>query len=120
MVTAYEQLTEVPSEWTIVADMLPLYWEELPSRDSTAVETTWSPVESFVPEQRMVASQSAVSGSVMQLPLLPVDKLRQGRAVGVSVSTDPPNCAMASCVDRSVRGLSWPSNPHMDSFTTRS
>jgi hypothetical protein len=45
--------------------------------------------------------------------------IRQGRAVGVSVSTDPPNGAMASCVDRGVRALSWPSNPHMDSFTTR-
>jgi hypothetical protein len=45
--------------------------------------------------------------------------IKSGRAVGVSVSTDPPNGAMASCVDRSVRGLSWPSNPHMDSFTTR-
>ncbi len=45
--------------------------------------------------------------------------IKQGRAVGVSVSTDPPNGGMASCVDHSVRTLSWPSNPHMDSFTTR-
>ena len=45
--------------------------------------------------------------------------VRNGRAVGVSVSTDPPNGALATCVEHSVRGLSWPSNPHMDSFTTR-
>jgi hypothetical protein len=45
--------------------------------------------------------------------------VKNGRAQGVSVSTDPPNGGVASCVDRSVRNLSWPSSPNMDSFTTR-
>lgn len=44
--------------------------------------------------------------------------VKNGRAVGVSVYTNPPNPAVASCVDRHVRGLGWPSNPKMDSFTT--
>lgn len=44
--------------------------------------------------------------------------IKMGRAVGVSVYTNPPNPAVASCVDRHVRGLGWPANPKMDSFTT--
>ena len=44
--------------------------------------------------------------------------VKNGRAVGVSVYTNPPNAAVASCVDRHVRGLGWPPNPKMDSFTT--
>jgi hypothetical protein len=42
-----------------------------------------------------------------------------GAAVGVSVYTDPPNSRIASCVDRSVRSLRWPSSPNLDSFTTQ-
>ncbi len=44
--------------------------------------------------------------------------VKNGRAVGVSVSTNPPNPAVSSCVDRHVRGLSWPVSPKLDSFTT--
>ena len=44
--------------------------------------------------------------------------VKNGRAVGVSVYTNPSNAAVASCVDRHVRGLGWPPNPKMDSFTT--
>ena len=44
--------------------------------------------------------------------------IRMGRAVGVSVYTTPPNAQIASCIDRSVRGLQWPVNGKMDSFTT--
>lgn len=44
--------------------------------------------------------------------------VKMGRAVGVSVYTNPPNPQVASCIDRHVRGLSWPANPKMDSFTT--
>jgi hypothetical protein len=44
--------------------------------------------------------------------------VKMGRAVGVSVYTNPPNAGVAGCVDRHVRGLSWPANPKMDSFTT--
>jgi hypothetical protein len=45
--------------------------------------------------------------------------VKLGRAVGVSVDTNPPNGGIASCVDHSVRGLTWPSNPKLDSFTTQ-
>jgi hypothetical protein len=45
--------------------------------------------------------------------------VKLGRAVGVSVDTNPPNGGIASCVDHSVRGLTWQSNPKLDSFTTR-
>lgn len=44
--------------------------------------------------------------------------VKNGRAVGVSVYPSPPDAKVASCVDRHVRGLSWPSSPKMDSFTT--
>lgn len=44
--------------------------------------------------------------------------VKGGRAVGVSVYTNPPNPAVSGCVDRHVRGLSWPPNAKMDSFTT--
>jgi hypothetical protein len=44
--------------------------------------------------------------------------IKMGRAVGVSVYTNPPNSGVAACVDRAVRGLSWPANGKMDSFTT--
>jgi hypothetical protein len=44
--------------------------------------------------------------------------IRMGRAVGVSVYTNPPNSGIAACVDRAVRNLAWPANGKMDSFTT--
>ena len=44
--------------------------------------------------------------------------VKMGRAMGVSVYTVPPNPAVQGCVDRHVRGLSWPAHPKMDSFTT--
>jgi hypothetical protein len=44
--------------------------------------------------------------------------VRGGRAVGVTVSTSPPNPQIASCVDHAVRGLTWPVNGKMDSFVT--
>ena len=44
--------------------------------------------------------------------------IKMGRAVGVSVYTNPPSPGVAGCVERSVRGLNWPANPKMDSFVT--
>ncbi len=44
--------------------------------------------------------------------------IKNGRAYGVSVYTNPPNPQVSSCVDRHVRGLGWPPNAKMDSFTT--
>jgi hypothetical protein len=44
--------------------------------------------------------------------------VKMGRAVGVTVYTNPANQQVAACVDRHVRGLGWPANPKMDSFTT--
>jgi hypothetical protein len=44
--------------------------------------------------------------------------VKGGRAHGVSVYTTPPNPGVAACVDRHVRGLGWPPNAKMDSFTT--
>ena len=44
--------------------------------------------------------------------------VKMGRAIGVSVSTSPPNGAVASCIDRSVRNLAWPVNQKADSFVT--
>jgi hypothetical protein len=44
--------------------------------------------------------------------------IRHGRAVGVSAYATPQNREMAWCIERQVRGLSWPSNAKMDSFIT--
>ena len=44
--------------------------------------------------------------------------IKNGRAVGVSVYTNPPDGRVSSCIDHTVRGLSWPSNSKMDSLTT--
>lgn len=44
--------------------------------------------------------------------------VKNGRAWGVTVSTNPPSASVASCVDRHVRGLGWTPNAKMDSFTT--
>jgi eukaryotic-like serine/threonine-protein kinase len=40
--------------------------------------------------------------------------VQNGRAVGVTVTTDPPNGGVASCVAGQIRGLSFPSNPRLD------
>jgi hypothetical protein len=44
--------------------------------------------------------------------------IRSGHAVGVSVYTIPPSPPVASCIERQVRGLYWPSSAKMDSFVT--
>jgi hypothetical protein len=44
--------------------------------------------------------------------------VKNGHAWGVTVSTNPPNPGVAACVDRHVRGIAWPANAKMDSFTT--
>jgi hypothetical protein len=44
--------------------------------------------------------------------------VKWGRAVGVTVETNPTDGRIASCVDRAIRKLSWPSSPRLDSFTT--
>ena len=44
--------------------------------------------------------------------------VQNGRAVGVTVSLDPPSPGVASCVAGRVRGLSFPSNPKLDVTTT--
>ncbi len=44
--------------------------------------------------------------------------VKMGRAIGVSVYTNPPNPGVASCIDRRVRGITWPANPKTDFVTT--
>jgi hypothetical protein len=44
--------------------------------------------------------------------------VKMGRAVGVTVSTNPPSPGVAACVDRAVRGLQWPQSPKADFVTT--
>jgi hypothetical protein len=45
--------------------------------------------------------------------------VQNGRAVGVTVSTDPPNGAIAGCIASAVRRMGFPSNPKLDVATTR-
>jgi hypothetical protein len=40
--------------------------------------------------------------------------VQNGRAVGVTVSTNPSNGGIAGCVSRAVRGLGFPSHPRLD------
>ncbi len=44
--------------------------------------------------------------------------IKLGRAVGVTVVTNPPNSGVSSCIDHAVRGIGWPSSSKMDSFKT--
>ncbi|MEZ4374005.1 MAG: hypothetical protein R3B07_24495 [Polyangiaceae bacterium] len=45
--------------------------------------------------------------------------VRNGRAVGVSIRTDPGNSAIQACIARAVRGLAFPAHPRMDVTRTR-
>lgn len=44
--------------------------------------------------------------------------VKMGRAIGVTVSTNPPSAGVAACIDRSVRGLQWPQSAKTDFVTT--
>lgn len=45
--------------------------------------------------------------------------VQNGRAVGVTVRTEPHNAGVAACISRRVRGLSFPSHPKLDVTRTR-
>jgi eukaryotic-like serine/threonine-protein kinase len=45
--------------------------------------------------------------------------VQNGRAVGVTVTTEPPNAGIANCISSAVRRMSFPSNPKLDVATTR-
>jgi hypothetical protein len=45
--------------------------------------------------------------------------IQNGRAVGVTITTDPPNGGIAGCIAGKVRGMGFPSNPKLDIATTR-
>lgn len=40
--------------------------------------------------------------------------VQNGRAVGVTVTTNPPNGGLSSCVAAQIRGISFPSHPRLD------
>lgn len=44
--------------------------------------------------------------------------VKMGRAVGVTVTTNPPNASIAACIDHAVRGLGWRPSPKTDFVTT--
>jgi hypothetical protein len=44
--------------------------------------------------------------------------VKMGRAVGVTIHTDPPSGGVASCIDRVVRSLQWAVSPKTDFITT--
>jgi hypothetical protein len=43
--------------------------------------------------------------------------VKMGRAAGVTVTTDPPDPAVAACVERATRGLQWDISPKTDHVT---
>jgi len=44
--------------------------------------------------------------------------VKMGRAIGVTVTTTPPNRVITACIDQSVRRLQWPASPKTDFVTT--
>lgn len=44
--------------------------------------------------------------------------VRDGAAIGVTVRTDPDDTTVAECIDKAVRGLTWPASKRRDSLTT--
>jgi len=44
--------------------------------------------------------------------------VQNGHAVGVTVTTNPPNRGIASCISGAVRGLAFPSHPRLDVTNT--
>jgi hypothetical protein len=44
--------------------------------------------------------------------------VQNGRAVGVTVTTSPPNKGISSCISGAVRGLPFPSHPRLDVTNT--
>jgi hypothetical protein len=45
--------------------------------------------------------------------------VQNGRAVGVTVSTQPSDSKKVACITSAVRGLSFPSHPKLDVTRTR-
>lgn len=45
--------------------------------------------------------------------------VQNGRAVGITVASNPPSTAVNSCVRRAVSGLKFPANPRLDVTRTR-
>jgi hypothetical protein len=45
--------------------------------------------------------------------------VQNGHAVGVTVTTDPPDGRIAGCISSAVRRMGFPSNPKLDVATTR-
>lgn len=43
--------------------------------------------------------------------------VQNGRAIGVTVTTSPPNSHVAACVDAAVRRMPFPPNPNLDAVT---
>jgi hypothetical protein len=43
--------------------------------------------------------------------------IKNGHAIGVTVTTTPSSPGAASCIDAHVRRLEWPANPKLDSMT---
>jgi hypothetical protein len=44
--------------------------------------------------------------------------VRDGRAIGVTVTTRPPDAAIAACIERAIRELRWVESPKTDFLTT--
>lgn len=44
--------------------------------------------------------------------------VRDGKAQGVTVGTVPADPAIAACIDKAVRELSWPASPKRNTFST--
>lgn len=53
-------------------------------------------------------------GAPMSMTVNICAAIQNGRAVGVTVTTDPPNAGIASCIAGRVRGLGFPSHPALD------
>lgn len=43
--------------------------------------------------------------------------VKMGSAIGVTVTTAPPNRVVAACIDQATRHLQWPASPKTDFVT---
>jgi hypothetical protein len=83
---------------------------------SLAGEPELSDVELSSPMRDAPILATCGAPDTMKLTLRVV--VRDGKAVGVTVRTDPDDATIAECVDKAVRELSWATSKHRDSFTT--
>jgi len=122
-------------DWTHVKSLLPSSPANLPSSlagsGPASADAAAAKADASVVVRRQTAPLSSaqlgaplVHGSFVAACGAPDDMkvvvhldVKKGRASNVSVKTVPPNPAIASCIDRAIRGLQWDVSPQAGHLT---